>query len=86
MRMWAMARRHATGSLPPVPPPGRPKATLRPPRYRLVCSRVWVLHADTGASEDVRATRARRHSAPGVERAREEGRRRLVMVRVDLGL
>ena len=25
---------------------------------------------------------ARRHSAPGVERAREEGRRRLVMVRV----
>ena len=30
----------------------------------------------------MRATRARRHSAPGVERAREEGRRRLVMVRV----
>ena len=74
---WAMARCHATGSLPRVPPPGHPEATS-------LSSRVQPsgLRADTGASEDVRATRARRHSAPGVERAREEGRRRLVMVRI----
>ena len=60
-----------------VPPP----ATLRPPRYRLVCNRVACVPIQERQRTCVPRESAV-HSAPGVERAREEGRRRLVMVRI----